>query len=169
MSLYSILDHALANTNSRQIAFQALNDFWQQILPVRLFTVMTIEENMTVARRAFSNEPEAYPVSGTKPVERNTWFNQIAIEKKIFVANTIEDIAKVFPDHATIASLGCESVVNYPVFANERLLGTVNLLDGPGFFTADRLDCLTQQLPLAARATFLTAQTLEPEEPAPTL
>lgn len=45
-----------------------------------------------------------------------------------FVANTLEDIAQVFPDHPIIKSLGCGAVINMPVFLAGRFMGTVNVL-----------------------------------------
>lgn len=100
-----------------------------------LFTVMTVDMEAGLARRAYTSHPAEYPVSGTKPIERNSWFDIVHGARKSFVANTIDEIAAVFPDHALIASLGCGSVFNYPVVLGNDLVATVNMLAAPGHYT----------------------------------
>ena len=68
-----------------------------------------------------------------------------------FVANTIEDIAEVFPDHATIASLGCGSVLNLPVVLGGELVATVNLLDEAGHYAPDRVAAAEERLAVPRR------------------
>ncbi len=104
-----------------------------------LFTVMTVDMTAGLARRAFSSHPQAYPVSGTKPIQHNAWFDIVHGEKRSFVANTIEEIAQVFPDHELIASLGCGSVFNLPVVAQGELVATINMLAGPQHYSPQRV------------------------------
>lgn len=101
----------------------------------RLFTVMTVDMEAGLARRAYTSHPAEYPVSGTKPIERNSWFDIVHGNRQSFVANTIEEIARVFPDHELIASLGCGSVFNLPVVLGGELVATVNMLDETGHYT----------------------------------
>ena len=98
---------------------------------------MTLDMEAMLARRAYTSHPAEYPTSGTKPIERNPWFAQVADRREPFVANTLADIAQVFPDHALIGSLGCGAVINLPVVEEGRVTGTVNLLDAEGRYTAD--------------------------------
>lgn len=105
----------------------------------RLFTVMTVDMQAGLARRAYSSHPVDYPVSGTKPIEHNSWFEIVHTKRLSFVANTIEDIAAVFPDHALIASLGCGSVFNLPVVLGDDLVATINMLDVTGHYDAARV------------------------------
>lgn len=100
-----------------------------------LFTVMTVDMEAGLARRAYTSHPAEYPVSGTKPIEHNSWFDIVHGQRLSFVANTIEDIAGVFPDHALIASLGCGSVFNLPVVLTNELVATINMLAEPGHYT----------------------------------
>lgn len=119
--------------------FDALYQLSATLMPVRLWTVMTVNLEAGIARRAYSNMPDAYPPSGTKPVTRNAWFDAVHGRHETFVANTLPEIAEVFPDHAQIGSLGCGSVMNLPIFDNGVLQATVNLLDVEGHFTAERV------------------------------
>jgi hypothetical protein len=115
-----------------------------------LFTVTTVEMAEGVARRVYTNHPKEYPVSGTKPIHRDSWFDIVHGEMRSFVANTIADIAKVFPDHELIASLGCGSVLNLPIFVQDELVATVNLLAEPRHYTAERVAAAEALLPVPA-------------------
>ena len=59
--------------------------------------------------------------------------------QEIFVANSIKDISEVFPDHALIKSLGCESCMNVPIVVGGAVIGTLNCLDVAGHFTPERI------------------------------
>ncbi len=103
-----------------------------------------------LARRAYSSEPSEYPVSGTKPIYRNRWFDIVHRERRTFVANTIEEIAEVFPDHALIASLGCGSVINLPIVLEGELVATINLLDVAEHYTPERVGLAEDRLAIPA-------------------
>ena len=93
-----------------------------------------------MAGRVYSNMPEAYPVSGTKPANETDWSREVIKEKRTFVANDIEGIAAVFDDHELIKSLGCESVLNVPIVIGGQVLGTINCLHEAGFYTKEKVD-----------------------------
>lgn len=151
---------ALGAATTQAGAFDALHRYSEAHHPVRLWTVMTVDMEAGLARRAFSNQPDAYPTSGTKPIHRDAWFAQVHDRHEAFVANSIGDIAAVFADHATIASLGCGSCLNLPVIANGALAATVNLLDVAGHFIPERVAQVRKLLALPALAAVLAARSL---------
>lgn len=128
-------DRALAAADGPEAAFAALERLAQATVGVRLFTVMLLDHPAMLARRAYTSHPMEYPTSGTKPIEPNPWFARVVEGRATFVANALADIAQVFPDHALIGSLGCGAVINLPVVAGDRVIGTVNLLDAAGRYT----------------------------------
>ena len=105
----------------------------------RLFTVTVMDEANLITHRAYTSHPVEYPVSGTKPVTRDGWYDQCIAGRQIFVANTTPEFARYFFDHALITSLGLGSCINIPVGAAGTVLGTVNLLAEEHHFTPDRL------------------------------
>jgi hypothetical protein len=115
---------------------------------------MVVDMAKEQSARAYSSDPAAYPVSGTKPIRYDSWFDVIHKQRKPFVANTIADIAKVFPDHELIWSLGCGSVVNLPIEIGGTLMGTVNLLDAEHHYDEDRLSRL-DHLRTPAKLSYL--------------
>ncbi|RST85292.1 GAF domain-containing protein [Aquibium carbonis] len=130
---------AAGRAGQPQAAFDALCALAQEVVGAKLFTVMTSDRVQRVNARVYSNMPDAYPVSGTKPANETDWSRQVIEEKKTFVANDIEGIADVFGDWELIQSLGCESVMNVPILIDGEVAGTINCLDVAGHYTADRV------------------------------
>lgn len=108
-------------------------------LGTRLFTVTTQDEAAGLARRAYTSHPVEYPVSGTKPLTRDGWYDHCITGQQVFVANTTPEFARYFFDHALITSLGLGSCINIPVADGDRVLGTVNLLAEERHFTPTKL------------------------------
>lgn len=135
-------------------ALTALGRLAEDTTGARLVTLMTIDPDDGTAERIYTNMPGPYPVSGRKPMNRTHWSDIVIGRHETFVANDIEGIAAVFPDHPLILSLGCESVMNLPVVVNGRVMGTINCLDGPGYWTPARL-IAAEGLRLPAAAAFL--------------
>ncbi len=142
---------AVSQARESGSSWRALEDLARAAVGHRLFTVMLVDMTAGLARRAYSNRPVEYPASGTKPIHRDAWFDIVHGERRCFVANSIEDIARVFPDHALIASLGCGSVVNLPIVLEGDLVATINLLDVAGHYTAERVHRAEDRLAIPAR------------------
>lgn len=137
---YASFVNALAKEGQQpETAFAALEALVRKVVGVKLFTVMTSDTREKISERIYSNMPEAYPVSGTKPYNETHWSEIALTQKRTFVANTIEDIAKVFDDHELIRSLGCESVINVPIVVDGAVIGTLNCLDAAGHYTEERV------------------------------
>lgn len=147
---------ALAAAQQPNAVLAALEDLVMQVLPVRLYTVMSFDREKAEAARIWTNNP-AYPLKGHKPVEPNDWSAQVLDRHQPFVANTPDEIEAVFPDHALIASLGCGACLNLPVVVGGDVIGTLNLLDRAGYFIASRLRA-AQALRLPAAAALMMAQ-----------
>ena len=72
---------------------------------VKLFTVMTVDMDGGLARRAYTSDPEDLSGLGHQADPfRRLVRHRSSRQRRNFVANTLEDIAKVFPDHELI---GC--------------------------------------------------------------
>ena len=120
-------------------AYAALEQLVQEVVGVKLFTIMTADTGDCSSERIYSSMPDVYPVSGTKPYNETEWSDITLNRKETFVANTIEDIAKVFDDHALILSLGCQSVINVPIVVDGEVIGTLNCLHDRDHYTQDRI------------------------------
>ena len=153
-------DQDLADATTADAAWSALQKLCEATVGCKLFTVMTVDNVAGLARRAFSNQPKAYPASGTKPIHRNRWFIIVHDEKRSFVANTLTEIATVFPDHELIGALGLGSVLNLPVVQQGEVVATINLLDVAEHYTPLRVATAESQITEPALKTYLTATRL---------
>jgi hypothetical protein len=140
----------MAAGNSDEV-WRALQRLAATVGGFKLFTVMTVDMDANLARRAHSSHPDEYPVSGTKPIHRDQWFETVHGEKRSFVANTIGDIAKVFPDHEKIWSMGCGSVINLPVIIEGELVATINMLHRENYYSPQRVRLIEEHLSEPAR------------------
>jgi hypothetical protein len=153
------LDAAIAMAKTPGPIWSALQALAQAAVGAKLFTVMRVDFEKDVAGRVHTSDPVSYAVSGTKPMNRTRWFDIVHVERRPFVANTIAEISEVFPDHETIRSLGCGSVINLPVIIADELAGTLNLLHEEHFYTAARIEA-AKAMSLPAKAAFLATQRL---------
>lgn len=108
-------------------------------LGTRLFTITIDDEPRDICWRAYSSMPREYPLSGTKPLTRDGWYDQCITGQRTFVANTPPEFAIYFFDHDLITSLGLGSCINIPFVHDGAVLGTVNLLAEAGHFTPARI------------------------------
>ena len=139
--------------------WKALQNLTAAVAGFKLFTVMTVDLTNEVARRAYSSHPVDYPVSGTKPIHYDSWFEIVHKQHRIFVANTIADIAKVFPDHEKIWSLGCGSVVNLPVIIEGQLAATINMLQEEHYYNPARVELIERYLAVPAKRACMAVLT----------
>lgn len=157
---------AISEADTAQAGWRALDHLAKQIAGHMLFTTTVVDVSAGLVRRSYSNMPADYPTSGTKPLRGNTgdWFDTVFGRRQTFVANTIEDIARVFPDHELIGSLGCGSVVNLPVVLWGELVATINLLDAAHHYTPERVAAIEEHLPLPAQLCTALSLRFDPLE-----
>ena len=135
----SDLASILAQPEQPAAIFAALEAEVQQTIGAKLFTIMEIDRKKGVARRSYTNMPDAYPATGEKPLRQDAWSELVEERQQTFVANNIEEIAAVFPDYELIQSLGCESCLNLPIVVGGQVLGTLNCLHEAGHYTSARV------------------------------
>ena len=133
------LTQALARANQPEATYFALDALVQETIGAKLFTIMEIDRDKGVARRSYTNMPDAYPATGEKPLQDNAWSELVQGKRQTFVANTIEEIAAVFGDYELIQSLGCESCLNLPIEVGGSVIGTLNCLHEAGYFTPEKV------------------------------
>lgn len=152
------LDHAfqLAQRNdAAQAVFAYCREGINQTAPSLLTTASVYDLDSMRARRVWTDDAAAYPVGNFKRIDRNSYFELVIEGRRPFHSTTIEEIAAVFFDWEKIQSLGFESNLNLPAIANGRVIGTVNLLNRKGFFTADRVAAVLPWQPVATLAFLL--------------
>lgn len=151
-------DTDIAIATTPDAIYKAIEVLTRAVVDAKLFTVMTVDMEAGLARRAYSSDVVSYPVSGTKPITYDDWFDIVHKERRYFVANSISEIADLFPDYALIDSLGCQSVVNVPVILGDDLVATVNLLDVEGYYTPERVKLIEEHLSIPYKLACAVAE-----------
>ena len=109
----------------------------------KLFTLMVLHHDQGEAERIHTNQPEAYPVSGRKPMTDTPWSRQVIQGGRHYLGRTREEVRWAFPDHALIERLGCRSAINVLAVHDGAVLGSANLLHEERHYTEDDIqDCL---------------------------
>ncbi|MCX5570222.1 hypothetical protein [Kaistia nematophila] len=109
------------------------------------------------SRRVFSEDVEAYPLGNFKRLDKNLYFETVLAGRRHFSSTTIEEIAGVFFDWEKIQALGFESNMNLPAIANDTVIGTINLLEKKGHYTAERVEKALAWQPIVTLAFLLLA------------
>lgn len=123
--------------------FKAIEAMCVELVGVKLFTCMTFDMTANVAQRIYTNNADAYPTFGEKPIEPNRWTKQVLDGREPFLATSVKELRDIFPDHAQIEALGVGATINLPVVVNDQVLGTVNLLDKDGGYTRSSIEALS--------------------------
>lgn len=102
--------------------------------------------------RLFSTNTAQYPLGDADPVQDDRWFRHLFIRKEPVIANDAEAIRGWLPDYSEFAAMGYGSLANLPVVVAGEAIGVMNLMAGPGHFSAVNVAAISAELPLAAIA-----------------
>lgn len=135
--------------------FAALHRLCDDAVGVKLFTCSRFDLDAGKAERIYTSDAKAYPLTGLKDIVANRWTSIVLDEKRAFVSSGIEGLRDVFPDHEKIEALGLGAAINLPVYVQDRLLGTANLLDVENTYTEETVQDLTP-FSVCAAMTFMS-------------
>jgi hypothetical protein len=143
----------VAQTGQPGASLAALDTAMAGAIGHKLFTVLVLNWAREENQRYYSNQPDAYPVGGSKPIVRDSAsMRQVVIAGQCRINHKYADIAAAFFDHELIRSLGCESSVNVPVRWNGTTIGMLNLLHESGYYTEADIPTLSVFAGLAVPA-----------------
>ena len=151
---------SLIPTGTPEVLFGELQGIVDRLVGVQLFTCSRFDLQAGKAERIFTNNAEAYPLTGLKDIVPNRWTRTVLDGRQPFLAEDIEGLRDVFPDHEKIESLGFGAAINLPVFVSGQFLGTVNLLHANGHYCEKHLPALLPAT-LPASVAFLSTMLAE--------
>ncbi|PZQ48153.1 MAG: GAF domain-containing protein [Rhodovulum sulfidophilum] len=131
---------AVAGETPTQASFDVCFDIARREVECRVMTVTLHDAAVTTVERLYSSRPESWAVGGRKPMSFGIWADTVIGARKPFVANSYAEMAAVFNDHPVSEALGLGAIVNVPIFFGGIVRGTVNVLNAPGFYDADRVE-----------------------------
>lgn len=127
----------ISRSSEPQHVLRAIEALSAEVIGHTLFTVMQFHAARSEVQRVYSSNPAVYPVGGSKRKKDTAWSERVLGQMQIFRATDREAIREAFDDHQTIFSLGIGSMLNVPIAFAGRCLGTMNLSNVDGWFTAE--------------------------------
>ena len=146
------------HTATPEDLFRRLEDMCGALVGVKLFTCSRFDLAARTAERVYTSDEEAYPLTGLKQIVPNRWTDIVLDRREPFLAESIEELRDVFPDHEKIEALGLGAVINLPIHDRDRFLGTINLLHMNGRYTKASLPPLRRVCRPAAIAFLSQAR-----------
>lgn len=137
---FARLTTAMAAPGQPQSLLQLLEEVLEQTIGHRLITLLQVQRDGQRMRRIYTNNPDAYPVGGLKPVAVSQWTERVLRKGEPFLGRNSGEIRGMLQDHELIASLGLGSIINMPVVYDGRTLGALNILDVEGYYTPEHLE-----------------------------
>ncbi|MBI3515329.1 MAG: GAF domain-containing protein [Proteobacteria bacterium] len=120
--------------------YAALDRAMAGLIGHKLFTLMIYDAGARTVARVYSNQPDAYPVGGTKPYSASSLFDQLFERHQAVVVRNAEEIRRSFVDQELIARLGCSGSLHLPVVHDGVALGIMNLLHEAGRYDDPHID-----------------------------
>jgi len=144
---------AMAQPGQPNATLAALDAALAGAIGHKLFTVLVVNLDRMENQRYYSNQPDAYPVGGSKKIMPDSvLMRDVLTAGKCRINYNYADVTAAFFDHELIRSLGCESSINVPVRWNGQTIGTLNLLHETGYYAEADIPMLSVFAALAVPA-----------------
>jgi hypothetical protein len=125
---------ALSMKGDRKKVYKAVEKLAKETCGWTMFTVLKYVEKDKEVERTYTSNPRKYPVGGRKPIDPKSHNQKILEKGQVFVAPNKKAIVRAYFDHALIFSLGITAILNAPITANGRRLGTLALSGLQGMY-----------------------------------
>ncbi len=107
----------------------------RHLVPAKLMTCTFVDFDTQEAFRTFTTMPDFFPIYGRKKVHPDSrWEKIIFGEKQCFSIDRVRDYPEHFFDWQHIERAGLCSALCVPIVSQNRVIGTVNLLDVEGAY-----------------------------------
>lgn len=118
----------------------ALDRAYQELVGHKLITFFRVDDRTGDVERIYSTDLPTHPVgpSSRKNMMGSEWGQAILVRREAFLADTMEDLRRIFPQHGALAALGCGSCLSYSAVYGGRCVGAVNLCHEEKHYTENR-------------------------------
>ncbi len=125
---------ALSMKGDCRKVYKAVEKLAKETCGYTMFTILRVDEAKKQVVRVHTSNPKKYPVGGTKPIDPNSHNQKILDKNNVFVAPNKAEIKRAYFDYELIYSLGITAILNAPITANGRRLGTLALSGLQGMY-----------------------------------
>ena len=131
---------ALSNeSGERQTVYKAVEAIAAETCGWVLLTTLKYDEAAQLVVRLHSSDAKAYPLGGTKPLNKITASHGGMDGGDVFLAADKDQVNSAFFDHELIFSLGISAILNSPIRHAGRRLGTLNFCGIAGTYGPDEI------------------------------
>lgn len=141
---------ALVSAKGPKELYVAVDEAVKRLVGHKLFTLLVVVDGGKEVERIYSNPPDAYPLTGRKPMGVSPWSHHVMGGLQPWLGRNAKDIEWAFFDHELIASLGCAACINIPVIRFGKMLGTMNVLDAENAYDEADVETLKLLAPVLA-------------------
>jgi hypothetical protein len=120
------------------LSYADIGDEAQRRFGWKLYTAMRYLPSGEV-ERVHTSDPHAYPLAGRKPRRDTPWSRRVLVRGEPYYANDEAGIRAAFEDAEKLLGLGLGAVINVPVKADDRVLGTLNFLREAGGYRPENV------------------------------
>lgn len=145
-------------------SFAALHELALATVGARLFTAIRWDLDAGKCQRAFTSMAGDFPPDTERDIGWTDWSRLVLLGQQTYVANDYQGLSWAFSNADDIRSVGCESVLNLPVIAAGKVIGTVNLLHEAGYYTPARVTAASALI-MPALSCFLLQRDLSRTNP----
>lgn len=125
---------AIGMKSDRKKVYQAVEKLAKETAGFKLFTILKYVEGEKQVERVYTSNPKAYPIGGRKPVATDSINHRKTQRGEVFVAPNKAAVKRTYFDYELIFSLGITAILNAPITANGKRLGTLALSGLAGMY-----------------------------------
>jgi len=124
----------LSMKGDKKKVYKAVEKLAKETCDFTMFTVLKYVEKDKEVARTYSSNPRKYPVGGRKPIDPASHNQKILEKGNVFIAPNKAEIKRTYFDYELIYSLGITAILNAPITANGKRLGTLALSGVQGMY-----------------------------------
>jgi hypothetical protein len=125
---------ALSAKGDRTKVYKAVEKLAKETCGYTMFTILKYVPEEKVVERVWTSNRKSYPIGGRKPIDPNS-VNQKRLDTgKVFIAPNKAAVKRTYFDYELIFSLGITAILNAPITANGKRLGTLALSGLEGMY-----------------------------------
>lgn len=120
--------HAVGLAEDVEAQWTVISRLAESVFGYSLLTGLVYFPEQRLMRRIFSTDETVSPLGGFKATGKGPWSARVLDQGLPYVGNNEADIRSVFSEAELLIKRGLHSVLNLPIFATGRVIGSLNFL-----------------------------------------
>ncbi|WP_175720164.1 GAF domain-containing protein [Burkholderia anthina] len=120
--------HAVGLAEDVEAQWTVISSLADSVFGYSLLTGLVYFPEQRLMRRIFSTDETVSPLGGFKATGKGPWSTRVLDQGLPYIGNNEADIRSVFSEAELLIERGLHSVLNLPIWATGRVIGSLNLL-----------------------------------------